>query len=86
MKILTYTALILAGILMSNSAQAVDLIFRDDKGFFHFRCEALGGGGVARVKQVGKDKYLVFGGNYSGVVVPARSAAHAGRVACGESR
>lgn len=77
-------AAILTLFLWAPSLQAVEYLYKDAKGQRFFRCSGLGGGGVARVKQVGKDKYLVFGGAYKGIVVPAYSFIEAGRKACGE--
>lgn len=75
------TALITLG---PNLVKAVDFIYKDERGFEFYRCDNFGGGGRAKVKQVGKDKYLVYGGIYKGYVVPAVSAIEASRKACGE--
>ncbi|MDT8447188.1 MAG: hypothetical protein RRB13_09900 [bacterium] len=77
-------AAILTLFLWAPSLQAVEFLYKDENGQRHFQCSGLGGGGKARAKQVGKDKYLVFGGAYKGIVVPAISFFEAARKACGE--
>jgi len=72
--------------LLAPAAHAVDYIYKDDRGFQHFQCNNFGGGGVARVKMVGKNKYLVYGGIFKGYVVPSFSPVEAARKACGEGK
>ena len=85
MKKIYLSAAITASLILSAPiAQAVDYIYKDDRGFQFFECNSYGGGGRARVKQVGKDKFLVYGGIYKGYVVPAFSFIEAARKACGE--
>jgi len=70
--------------LLAPVAHAVDYIYKDDRGFKYYQCNNFGGGGVARVKMVGKQKYLVYGGIFKGYVVPATGPVEAARKACGE--
>ncbi|OGG96659.1 MAG: hypothetical protein A2508_06260 [Candidatus Lambdaproteobacteria bacterium RIFOXYD12_FULL_49_8] len=83
MKKATQAALIMAGILVFQSAHAVAFLYKDDKGFSHYRCEATGGGKL-RLRQVTKEKFLVYGGLISGALVLAKTPEEAGRKACKE--
>ena len=85
-KIFLTVAILASLIFLAPLVWAVDYVYKDDRGFQYFRCNNFGGGGKARVKQVGKDKYLVYGGLYKGYVVPAFSFVEAARKACGEGK
>jgi len=73
-------------LLTAAPLAAIEFQWKDDKGNRVFKCTAAGAGGVAKVKIVGKNKYLVFGGAMKGIVVPAYSYAQAARITCGEEQ
>ncbi len=75
---------ILMTLLVTQPLWAVELQWKTDKGYRIFKCTSGSTGGVARVKQVKSNGYLVFGGAYQGVVVPAANFVEAARKACGE--
>ena len=73
-------------LLVAPPLAAVEFKWKDDKGNRVFRCTSGGAGGDAKVKIVGKNKYLVFGGAVKGIIVPAYSYQHAARITCGEEK
>ncbi|MDH5560070.1 MAG: hypothetical protein OEY59_04360 [Deltaproteobacteria bacterium] len=71
-------------LLIPSKLYSIEFIWEDEKGIKHYKCDSFGTGGEARVKQIGKDSYLVFGGNYSGEVLMVKTPEEAAKKACGE--
>jgi len=83
MKKTFFIWLFVLSIVIPTVSYAIDFLWKDERGGYHYDCGGYKVGGEARVKAEGKDLYLVKGVRISGVI-RAYSISDAAQRVCGE--
>lgn len=61
-----FLLLIMAAVALASPAQAVEFMYRGNKGYQHYSCGAERRGGFVKVKQIGPTRYRIYSKRMTG--------------------